>query len=353
MPAAPSPSIRIGVVGCGFIANVHSWALWAVRKVGLCDVRITAVCDADADRAARLAEANGADVMQLDDLLDAVDAVYVCTPTAEHLGLVKAAAERKLPIFCEKPLAPDLRAANRVGAWLDRVPHQVGLVMRASPVMEAMREVIASGEHGRPMAITMRDDQYFPNQGQYASAWRAEVDVCGGGTLIEHSIHDIDLFRWFAGDPTEVSCRTSSFFGHDGVEDLATASFVYPSGLIATLVSVWHQVLTRGSSRRLEVFCESGLLWTDDDTVGPLHIETSSGHEVRACPPPDWVERLPVDDETQRRALGLYGEASRRFLACVSTGTAGSPGAVDAVAAHRLVDAAYRSASDGGAPVVL
>jgi predicted dehydrogenase len=216
-----------------------------------------------------------------------------------------------------------------------------------------LRELIASGDYGRPMAVTMRDDQYFPNQGQYGSAWRADADIAGGGTLIEHSIHDIDLFRWLLGDPTEVTCRTASFFGHEGVEDLATASFVYPSGLIATLVSVWHQVLTRGSTRRLEVFCESGHLWTDDDTNGPLHIETSSGHEERPCPSPEWVEALPVEDDAQRRAVGLYGEASRRFLACVSAGTAGSPDASDAVAAHRLVDAAYRSASDGGAPVVL
>ncbi len=345
--------MRIGMIGCGFIANVHSWALWAVRKAGLFDASITAVCDADPARAHKLARPNEAEVLELDALLDAVDCVYICTPTAEHLSLVKAAAERKLPIFCEKPLAPDLRTANRVGAWLDRVPHQVGLVMRSAPVFEVLRERIASGDYGRPMAVTMRDDQYFPNQGQYGSAWRAEVEVAGGGTLIEHSIHDIDLFRWLLGGPSEVMCRTASFFGHEGVEDLATACFVYPSGMIATLVSVWHQVLTRGSTRRLEVFCESGHLWTDDDTTGPLHIETSSGHEERVCAPPEWVDALPIDDEVQRRALGLYGEASRRFLACVSAGTAGSPGAVDAVAAHRLVDAAYRSASDGGAPVVL
>lgn len=344
---------RVGIIGCGFIANVHSWALWALRKAKQFDVRITAVCDADHDRARALAAPNKAEVLHPDEVFRSVDAVYVCTPTAEHLSVVKAAAEHKLPIFCEKPLAPDLRTANRVGAWLDRVPHQVGLVMRSSPVFELVRDEIASGNYGRPMAVTMRDDQYFPTQGQYASDWRAQVDVAGGGTLIEHSIHDLDLFRWLLGDPGEVTCRTSSFFGHEGVEDLAVATFVYPAtGLVANLVSVWHQVLTRGSTRRFEVFCEEGHLWTDDDTCGPLRIETSSGVEERACELPPWVDELPVPDD-RRSALGLYAEANRRFLASVSTGSAGSPTAADAVAAHRLVDAAYRSASDGGAPVVL
>src|SRR5687767_5022641 len=78
-----SLALRVGVVGCGFIANVHSWALWAVRKAGLFDVNIVAVCDRDGDRAATLARPNDAEVLSLDALLDAVDAVYVCTPTAE------------------------------------------------------------------------------------------------------------------------------------------------------------------------------------------------------------------------------------------------------------------------------
>jgi predicted dehydrogenase len=348
-----SDAIRVGLIGCGFIGNVHSWALWALRKAKLFDVRVTAVCDADPARGAKLAEPNKAKVTDLETLLDNVDVVYVCTPTAEHLALVKAAAERKLPIFCEKPLAPDLRTANRVGAWLDRVPHQVGLVMRTAPVFARLREEIVSGTYGRPMAVTLRDDQYFPIQGQYASTWRAHVDVAGGGTLIEHSIHDVDLFRWLLGDPGEVSCRTSSFFGHEGVEDLAAATFVYPNtGLVANLVSIWHQVMTRGSTRRFEVFCEEGHLWTDDDTCGPLHVETSSGEQTRECPLPDWVSKLDVPDQV-RDSLGLYAEASRRFLACVSAGASGSPDAAEATAAHRLVDAAYRSASQGGVPIVL
>lgn len=341
--------MRVGLVGCGFIANVHSWALWAVRKAGLFDVRVTAVCDKDAARAGVLAHPHGAPVLGFDALLDAVDVVYVCTPTGEHLRLVEAAADRGLPVFCEKPLAPNLEQAVRVAQALERVPHQVGLVMRAAPVFEMLRDVIASGRYGRPMVVSMRDDQFFPIQGQYASTWRSDSSVAGGGTLIEHSIHDLDLFRMLLGDATDVSCRTASFFGHPGIEDLATATLSFPDGLQATLTSVWHQVLTRPSTRRLEVFCENAFLWTEDDNTGPLHVQTDAGDEEISCPPPPWVDELPVPADV-RRSLGLYAEASRRFLACVSAGSAGSPGAREALAAHRLVDAAYRSAADGGAP---
>jgi predicted dehydrogenase len=106
--------------------------------------------------------------------------------------------------------------------------------------------------------------------------------------------------------------------------------------------------MTRPTGRRVEVFCERAMMWTEYDNTGPLHIETTDGTEVVECPLPEWVNEIPVD-ESRRAPLGLYAEASRRFLADVASGTKSAPGAAEALAAHRLVDAAYRSASQGGA----
>ncbi|MEX0874840.1 MAG: Gfo/Idh/MocA family oxidoreductase [Actinomycetota bacterium] len=335
------------MVGCGFIGRVHSWAYWALRKANLFDAAITAVCDRDPRRAADLAKPHDAEVLSLDALIGSVDVVYVCTPTVEHVAVCEAAADRGLAVFCEKPLARDLAGAERVARALKRVPHRVGLVLRAAPVFSALREIISSGRYGRPMALTLHDDQYFPIQGQYASTWRSDHAIAGGGTLIEHSIHDVDLFRWLLGEPASVSCRTASFFGHPGIEDLAVATFDFDGGSVASLTSVWHQVTTRGSTRRVEVFFEQAHLWTQDDNTGPLHVENSSGTEVIECPPPAWVDDLEVPEQF-RRTLGLYTEANRRFLEAVASGSTGSPDATDAVAAHLLVDAAYRSATEGG-----
>jgi predicted dehydrogenase len=345
--------VRVGLVGCGFIGNVHSRALWALRKTGVADVSVAAVCDADPERAAMLAKPHDAEIRPLDALLDDVDVVYVCTPTAEHRTVVAAAAERGKAIFCEKPLAPNLEQAREVAELLATVPHQVGLVLRAAPVFEEIHRRIRDGSHGRAMAVSLRDDQFFPIQGHYASTWRSDRDIAGGGTLIEHSIHDIDVLRWLLGDPSTAICRTSSFFGHPGIEDLATASFSYASGATSSLLSVWHQVLTRPSTRRLEVFCEEGVMWTDDDNTGPLHVRTSTASDVVECPLPGWTEAIPVPAGT-RASLGLYAEASRRFLSAVeSKATGGSPSSDDAFAAHRLVDACYASAERGGEPITL
>jgi predicted dehydrogenase len=314
-----------------------------LRKTGVVDLSVVAVCDREEGRAAALAKPHGAEVTDLDSLVSGVDVVYVCTPTAQHLGVVEAAAEHGASIYCEKPLATDLAGAGRVAAALERVPHQVGLVLRSAPVFAAIEDRL--GSYGRTMSILLRDDQFFPIRGHYASDWRAQLDVAGGGTLIEHSIHDLDLFRRLCGDPAEVTCRTASFFGHRGIEDCAIATFAFDGGTTANLVSIWHDVMTRTSTRRVEVFCERAMMWTEYDNTGPLHVETSDGAEIVDCPLPGWVDDIPLEAST-RAPLGLYAEASRRFLEGAAV-----PGAREALAAHRLVDAAYRSAEAGGTPV--
>ncbi len=356
---------RVGLVGCGHIGTVHAVALQQLADAELVDARLTATFDDDPEKAAKVARRHGGEpCATLDGLLDSVDAVWICTWTAAHLAAVEAAAARGLPIFCEKPLAPDLAAAERVAAALARVPHQVGLVLRWAPVFRNLVAAVASGEHGRVLAAVMRDDQYFPVQGLYGSTWRGDVAHAGGGTVIEHSIHDIDVVRWTLGDPVEVSARTASRFGYPGIEDTAAAMFTYADGSVAQLTSIWHQVLTRESSRRLEVFCEKAMLWTDDDYLGPLHVQTDAGERIIMSEPPVWSARFTLP-EVYAKALAQYAEPTKAFLDSLAAldplgdpGSSGAdpslighPRADDALAAHRLVDLVYRSAAAGGAPM--
>ena len=351
--------IRIGLVGCGHIGTVHAVALQQLAEADLIDARLTATFDDDPDRAAKVARHHGGEPQRtLETLLDAVDAVWVCTWTAAHLAAVEAAADRGRAIFCEKPLAPDLATARSVAAALERVPHQVGLVLRWAPVFRSLAATVASGEHGRVLTAVMRDDQYFPVQGMYGSTWRGEVAHAGGGTFIEHSIHDIDVLRWTLGDPIEVTARTASRFGYPGIEDTGVATFAFADGAVAQLTSVWHQVLSRESSRRLEVFCEKAVLWTDDDYLGPLHVQTDEGEQLIESEAPSWSSRFTLP-AVYAKALAQYAEPTKAFvdsLARLGTPTGptasavGHPRAGDALAAHRLVDLVYRSAADGGTP---
>lgn len=110
-------------------------------------------------------------------------------------------------------------------------------------------------------------------------------------------------------------------------------------------------MLSRESSRRIEVFCEKALLWTDDDYLGPLHVLTDDGELLVEAEPPAWAARFTLP-EVYAKALAQYAEPSKAFLdSLAGEGTSGGyPGAADALAAHRLVDLVYRSAADGGMP---
>ena len=345
---------RIALVGCGFIGGVHSVALRALTAGGLVDARVVSTYDLDPSRAERYATAHDgcAPAATVEDALDGADAVWVCTPTSSHLGVVAAACDRGLAVFCEKPLAPTLAESEELVARVDAagVPAQVGLVLRSAPVFVRLHEALQdTAANGPVMSAVFRDDQFFPIQGHYASTWRADRDVAGGGALIEHSIHDLDVLSWLLGPVGEVSAVTANHAGHPGIEDVAHVTLTHASGARSALVSLWHGILSRPSTRRLEVFCRDRLYWLDDDLTGPLHVEGPAGPEPDRGPPAEFLElaeALPVPEEW-RVALAGYAAAGRAFLASVAGGRAPAPGLADALQAHVLVDAVYRSAAAG------
>jgi predicted dehydrogenase len=163
----------------------------------------------------------------------------------------------------------------------------------------------------------------------------------------------VDLVQWILGPVTAASAATAETFGYPGIEDVATVRLDFGSGAQASLTSVWHQVLTRPSTRRLELFCEEAMLWTEDDYLGPVHIETSEGAETITAEPPEWISRLSTP-EVLAKSVAQYAAPSKEFLdALVRDGAAarGTPDVDMALAAHEVVEAAYRSARSGGAVV--
>lgn len=369
-------TLALGVVGCGFIGTVHSFALKALTAGGLVDATVVSACDRDRGRAERTAAAHpGARATtDLHDALGGLDAVWICTPTAGHLEVAEAAAAAGVAVYCEKPLGPDLDGARRLvdAVAASQVAHQVGLVLRAAlPVAALCQLTGAAGAEphrgpgpaparpegitlGRPLAAALRDDQYFPVQGMYGSTWRSEVAVAGGGTLLEHSIHDLDLLAWALGPVASVTARTANHAGHPGIEDVAAVTLVHASGATSSLLSVWHGLLSRPSTRRIEVFFETGLATVTDEDAGPVSVEHPGGTvELGLGPEVDaYLGRLALP-EPLRRPLLTYALADHAFLDALAHGRPPWPGLDVALDAHRVADACYRSAAEGGAAVTL
>lgn len=337
--------MRIGFIGAGLIATFHSKSL---KHSGV-DVERAGVFDPDAQRCAAFAAASGHAVCASEaEVFDSCDAVYICTWTSEHPRLVAEAASRGLHVFCEKPLATSLAAAEGMLAAVAEagITNQVGLILRRSPSYVWARHLIDDPAAGRVMAVAFRDDQFIPIQGHYASTWRSRRDLAGAGTLLEHSIHDIDMLRFLVGDIVSVSARQSNFHGHDGIEDVVSASVSFEGGGTGTLVSVWHDNLARPSLRRVEVFCERRYIALDgDDWFGPVSWTDADGSSGS----------LGGEALVEAVTPLIDGDANPdgAFVRACEAGTAAWPDFATAVEAHRVVDAVYRSAAEGGAAVLI
>jgi predicted dehydrogenase len=332
---------RIGFLGAGFIAEFHRGML-ADADVAH---SIVAVRDPDARKSAAFAERAGAQVVSTtDELLDACDAVFVCTWTSEHQHLVEAAAQRGLAVFCEKPLAFDLSHARQMTAAVEDagVVNQVGLVLRSLPSMRYLRHLLDHPDNGRVMTVVFRDDQFIPIQGDYASTWRADQHKAGAGALLEHSIHDLDILEWLLGPVGSVSARSSSFHGIDGIEDLAVVSLMFENGAIGTLTSVWHDLLSRPSLRRIEIFCERAWYALEGEFAGPVHWDRADGDRGS-------VEGSTLVEAAREVGAGWDNPAAR-FLRAIADGEPTWPDFRSALRAHALADAAYESARFEGTP---
>jgi predicted dehydrogenase len=336
-------TVRVGFLGGGLIATYHA----AMLRISGADAEIVAVHDPDPARSEAFAHASGAvPVGTEEEVFDRVDAVYVCTWTSEHPRIVAEAAHRGLAVFCEKPLAVDLpTAVGMVEAVRSAgVVNQVGLVLRDSPAFLFLKWLIDQPETGRVMSVVFRDDQYIPIQGMYASTWRGDPARAGAGTLLEHSIHDLDLLEWLLGPSERIGALAAHLHGLDGIEDSVVASLGFGNGALASLTSVWHDVLARPSQRRVEVFGERAHLVLEGDVFGPVRWERDDDH---GC----------LEGDALMAALETRGIATRypdrAFIEAVQAGTPASPDMAEALRAHVLVDAAYRSAADGGGAVVV
>lgn len=352
-------TLRIGFLGTGFISRTHSYFL----KHSTVDHRIVSVHDVDTDRAAAFADRVGAEVaVDAERVLDTVDAVFVTTWTSEHERLVAAAAERGVAVLCEKPLAVDGAGARRIVDSVESagVANQVGLVLRFLPQFVRALQLLADERAGQLMAVSFRDDQFIPIQSYYGSTWRIDPTRCGRGTLLEHSIHDVDVLQWLAGPVDAVSGTTREFHGHPRIDDVASARLEFAGGAVADLLSIWHDMTDRPSQRHIECFSEHLYLRLDGTPNGSMFWQFAGEPMVEMAGRAlldDAVEAgLPaaspfLPDDVLDLGDGAMFNPVTPFLRSLRDGSASPLPLRAALPAHDLVDAIYTSADQGGTPV--
>src|SRR5919112_1533978 len=182
------------------------------------------VTDANPDRAARVASELGIQHTPDTDALigSGIDAFVIAAATDAHADLIVAGVDAGLPVFCEKPVAGEVKGTVRVR---DRVVEagarvHIGFQRRFDAGYSAAREALASGVLGDLRRVHMLTADPAPPPAEYIAA--------SGGAFRDMLIHDFDALRWVTGrEVVEVYAtgvaRGADFFASAGDVSEATA----------------------------------------------------------------------------------------------------------------------------------
>jgi predicted dehydrogenase len=285
------PTVRAGIVGAGFAARFHFDSL---RRVLAAEVQVEGVFDLNAQAAAAFAQPRDLRVCPtLEDLLDRVEVVHVCTPPVTHEKLVVAALGRDKFAVVEKPLTgyfgdgsaefngdqfpkeQGLAAAlTSLERMLEAEARSLGRILYAenwvyAPAIQKEREIV---EKTGAQILWMHGEQAHsgstaPTYGQ----WRFN----GGGSLIGKGCHPLTAALYLKRvegrtrlgrpiRPRAVSARTHALTRLEGfqdlghlrtdykdIEDFAMIHIVFDDGTVATVFS--SEIILGGVHNWLEV----------------------------------------------------------------------------------------------------
>ena len=190
--------VGIAVIGCGEIAKAH---LGAVARLET--ARLVATVDVDPDRAARAAEASGAETWysSVEKALenDAIDACILCLPHHLHKPVTLQAVRAGRHVLVEKPMALSLEEAQEMAAAADEagVRLMVGQVLRFRARNRKVYELLRAGAIGRPVSFIRR--RYTWSRSLERAPWAADPARSGGRLLYDLGAHEFDLLLWLAG----------------------------------------------------------------------------------------------------------------------------------------------------------
>lgn len=274
--------VGLAIVGAGLMGTQHARSAASCRAVEL-----VGICAADEEQATKLATAHGVERFSAyEDALadDRVEAVLIATPTSSHEELALAALDAGRHAFVEKPVTRTLEAALELRTRARAAGRVLGVghVIRYFPEYRAIADAIERGDVGTPAVATFgrrcQQPDWAPDR------WHTDM-VRSGGVAVDMLVHDVDLVRWYFGEPTEVYARVVGSDRHEGL-DYALATLTVPDGPICHLHGSWAE--PEGFSQTAEVCGTGGMLSYDSRGRDEFSFlaHAASGAAATALPPP-------------------------------------------------------------------
>jgi predicted dehydrogenase len=233
--------IRIGILsfahhhGEAYISNLRSME----------GVELLGVADDDPMRGQTIAAQNRAQYFHTyDDLLEAKpDGLIICTENNRHRPFVEMAASRGIHVLCEKPIATTLEDARAIVGACEKagVLLMTAFPMRFSAPLLEIKARLDHGDFGDIYCFNATNQGELPTKHR---AWFVDPNLAGGGAIMDHTVHLVDIMRWFTGSEVEsMYARSNRIFHADEVEveTGALEMLTFENGVFGTIDASWSR----------------------------------------------------------------------------------------------------------------
>jgi predicted dehydrogenase len=190
-----------------------------------------------------------------------LDAVLIATPPKVHAGMVRAALDKGLHVFCEKPFC----LTTRDGDELVQLGRQKGLVNQVgyhyrfvSTFQEVKRllDMQAIGEVTHVLAEAYGPLLLRPK----GTTWRTQRSE-GGGCLYDYAAHPINLVTWYLGSSYGVGGTVLN--GVFSKEDEVFSTLYFRNGKSAQISVTWSDESCRRMTTRVTIWGKAGRIFAD------------------------------------------------------------------------------------------
>ena len=281
--------MKIAILG---IAHMHGYSyVRALKRMN--DIEITGLFDEDRSRMSTACKELGVKPYEHpEELVAGSDGVIVTSENSTHRKFVEIAAKAGKHVLCEKPIATSVEDAEAMIEICHRnnVKLQMAFPVRYSASVRKAREIITGGLLGEVVSLV------GTNHGRMPGGWFTDPVLGGGGAVMDHTVHVVDIVRWLLNcEFTQVYATYGTLIHDIPVEDCGLEMFKLSTGQYMTLDCSWsrpkahpywgdvtlHIVGTRGTlfldvfNSKIEVYSnEKGNRWENyGDNLDSLMIE--------------------------------------------------------------------------------
>lgn len=257
--------IRTGIIGLGKMGLSHASIINAHA-----DLDLVAVCDSSA-LILEAMKKHGSYKTYTDfrKMIDenSLNALFVATPTKFHSEMVLYALERKIHVFCEKPLSLTTTQGLKMvtTAAEHKLINQVGYHNRFIGTFNYLKELISAGVLGEIYHFT--GEAYGPVvTKRKESTWRSD-SAEGGGCLFDYASHVINLIDYVLGKVKTVDGVLLKKIYSRGVEDAVYSTMFLENGISGMLNVNWSDETYRKMSTQVTVMGTEGKIICDAQEI--------------------------------------------------------------------------------------